>query len=286
MRTIQSMDDIKKASDSVTLTTIDVQQYIMQVIYRRKERKNMFRGKKLIIGIIAAAFLVCAVGFTVAKVWELNGPGGSPFKYSLFSRTSYSHSQLVDSEWEKVKPGGALAVLRTKDNPTNTVSISLKPLIVDSINQLKEKVGDKFKEPIDIPIGYSFSEGQINTSIDDSIWDAMLEAGKSPQKDVVRVIEPSQNIGSYRMIYKNSEKEIDVALTFNWKWAELSQPDEGQKVSTVAINNFDAIYTNGNGRSEIKWIDSFNGANILYSVGCPEGHVTKEALLKVAKSLK
>lgn len=286
MKTIQSMDDIKKASDSVTLPSIDVQSNVMQAIYRRKEGRNMSRGKKLIIGIIAAAFLVCSVGFTVAKVWELNGPGGSPFIYSLFNKTSSSQSNILDAEWENVKPGGALAVLRTKDNPTNTVSISLKPLIVDSINQLKEKIGDKFKAPINIPAGYTFSEGQINTSIDDSIWDAMSEAAKSSQKDVVRVIEPSQDVGTYRIIYKSAEKEIDVSLTFNWKWAELSQPDEGQKVSKVDINNFEAIFTDGNGRAEIKWIDSSKGANVLYSVGCPEGSASKDEMLQVAKSLE
>ncbi len=286
MKTIQSMDDIKKASDSVTLPTIDAQQYVMQVIYRRNERKNMLRGKKLIIGIIAAAFLICSVGFTVSKVWELNGPGGLPFKYLLYNNISHPRSQIAESEWKNVKPGGAIAILRKKDNPENIISIYYKPLIVASINQLKDKVGDRFKTPSDIPDGYTFSEGQINTSCDNSVREAMLEEAKSSTEDIVRVIEPSQNIGTYQSIYKNGEKIIDVSVTLNWKWAELRQPDEGQKVARIDVNNFEAIFTEGNGRSEIKWIDSFNGANILYSVGCPKGHVTRDTLLQVANSIK
>lgn len=290
MKTIQSIDDIKKGSDSITLPTIDVQQNIMQAIYRRKERKNMFRGKRLIIGIIASIFLVCSVGFTVAKVWELNGPGGLPFKYSLFNNTTSPRSHMEESEWStnwnNVKPGGALAVLRRKDNPKNIIGITYKPLIVESISQLKDKVGDRFKVPSDIPKGYTFSEGEINTSSADSIRDAMLEEAQNSAEDIIRVCEPSQNIQSYKIIYKNGKRIFEVSVTFGWKWAELSQPDEGQKVSRVNVNNFEAIFTNGNGRSEIKWIDSFNGANILYSIGGPEGHVSKDTLLQVANSLK
>lgn len=284
MKTIQSMDDIKKASDSVTLPSIDIRQNVMQKINSRREGKNMLVRKKLIIGITAAVFLICSVGFTVAKVWELNGPGNIPFKFSLF-KASHSHSLTTTEEWKNVKPGGALAILRIEGYSKNIISISLKPLLINSINVLKERVGEGFKAPADLPEGYSFSEGQINTGFDDVLRDSMLEEAKSSKKDVVRVIEPSQDVGSYTIIYKNQNKEIDVSLTYNYKWPELSQPDKGQKVSEIDVNSFKAIYTDGNGRTEIKWIDSSNNANIMYSIGCPKGHAAKDELLRIAGSL-
>lgn len=286
MKTIQSIDDIKKASDNVSLPSINVQQDVMQKIYRRK-KKNMFRNKKIIITIVAAVFLIFTVGFTVTRVWDLNGPGGSPFKFSLFNENKAAKHGAGHEEWKNVKPGGALALLKTKDNSNNRISITLKPLTIDSIEKLRNSVGSNFKQPSNIPSGYTFSEGEVNTNTNDFISDSMIAEAKTTQKEyIVRVIEPSQEIGSYRIIYRNQDKLFDVSLTFNWKGSELSQPDQGQEVSKVDINGFEAIYTNGNGRSEIKWIDSSNGANILYSAGCPSQDLTKDELLQVAKSIK
>ncbi|HEX2924643.1 MAG TPA: hypothetical protein VHP38_00030 [Ruminiclostridium sp.] len=178
-----------------------------------------------------------------------------------------------------------MAVLRIKDNPKNIIGITFKPLVVSSINELKERVGSKFKEPGNLPEGFSFREGQINSNIDDSIRYSILKEAEETRKDVVRVIEPSQEVGAYHIIYKKGNRTIDVSITVNYKWNELSQPDKGQRVTDVGIKNFDAIYTDGNGRSEIKWIDNSNGANILYSIGCPKGDATKEELLQLAASV-
>lgn len=295
MKTIQSIDDITKASDTVSLPSIDVRQNVMQKIYRRKENKRMIRGKKLSVAIIAGIFMVLAVGFTVAKVWELNGPGGNKFKYSLFndgmSKISSQQLEIINSQWQSLKPGGVIAVLKTKDNPKNLITVSSKPIIFTGLNELKEKVGSSFIAPTFIPDGYSFKEGQLQSGVNASIREEMLkemrEEGDKAKKDVIiKVLEPSGNVDSYSITYqdRNEKNQIDVSLYFNFEGNEFSQPDNGQNVDKIKVSDFEAIYVKDKGRTDIKWIDS--SKHILYSVGCPGENVSKDELLKIAESLK
>lgn len=286
MKIIPSIDQIKDFSDMVTLPAIDVKPKVMENIYRRKEKNSMFKSKKLLLCVVTSVILICTVGFTILKTWELSGPGGS-YKYSLFESSSSDNSKLVKSQWDKVQPGGALAIMQTKNPSQNKVKIYPKPIVLTTINDAKEKIGESFKEPSYLPEGYKYSNCDINASLPSSLHDEIMAEAKDSKEDViVKIIKPSDDTGSYTLTYKSNDKIIDVSLSFNWIQAELSQPDHGQKVSKIAINNFEAIYTDGNGRKEIKWIDTTNGVNTLYSVGCPESSTSKEELIKVANSLK
>jgi hypothetical protein len=60
MRNIKSTDDIKKASDSITLPSIDVRDKVMQNNIKRKEERSMLNIKKLVICTALAVFLICS----------------------------------------------------------------------------------------------------------------------------------------------------------------------------------------------------------------------------------
>lgn len=289
MKIIQSTDDIRKAAELVTLPSIDVRQNVMQKIYRRKEKQTMKRSKRILLVIAATVFFTIAAGFTAVKVWELKGPGGLPFKYSLFSENSKELSaELLEqrnAQWEKVQPGGALAVLRTKNNPENVIGVTFKPLVTNDPAELEQKIGDAFKEPASLPEGYSFKEGQLNWGINDQIRTSMLEEAKETEKDsVIRIIEPSGSISSYSLIYTGRGGELNISLNFDFVGDELNQPDTGNKVTKIKMGGFEAIYTEGDGRSEIKWIDGQD--KIMYAIGCPQGNIDQNELVKVAESLK
>jgi hypothetical protein len=130
-------------------------------------------------------------------------------------------------------------------------------------------------------------QGNIMGGLNDSIINEMIEESKTTDKEaVIRVVEPSENVDSYSIIYQNQSNKhlFDMSLHLNFQGNELNQPDKGQDIDKIKVRDFEAIYVKDRGRTDIQWIDS--SKHILYSVGCPGGNVTKDELLKIAESLK
>lgn len=283
----QSTDNLKQAFNKINLPPIDVRESVMTKIFNKEANKYyMFNKKRVLVGIVLMSFLLCTVGFAAAKVWELKGPGNNPYRFMIADNIDSSvSSELIKDEWKNLQPGMVLAVLEVND-PSQRISIHSKPLTLQSLDALKEKVGDKFKSPAVLPDGYSFVGAEITFSFDKSIRDQMLEESKNTDKPfVIKTFETTDKIVSYSILYKNRDKSISVSFYLDWTGNDIYD-FTAKDAEKIKVNNFEAIYTNQSGRNEIKWLETGSDTNTLFCIGSPSSHASKKDLLKMAESLK
>lgn len=287
MKSSQPTDDLKQVFESINLPPVDVKQSVLQRINNRNGRRTyMFNKKRLIFGIVLAAFLLCAVGFAAMEIWELNGPGNTPFTYQTVTRDTQFSSAVVKEEYENLEPGNILAVLRVKDNPKKTISLLSKPLIVKSHDEITEKIGKTYKSPDNLPAAYSFKEAEIKYMIDESFRDEMIKESENTDKDYIyRILKPTDEVSTLNITYLNGDKQINIFSMYNYHGNDIYDGNGAKKVTKLNINGFDAIYAEYKGRHEIMWLEIANGANTYYSVGAPSA-TPKDDLLQIAESLK
>ena len=291
MRNIKSTDDIKKASDSITLPSIDVRDKVMHKIYKRKEERSMFNIKKLVICTALAVFLICSVGFAVIKSFELRDSQNSSYMYKFTNSDCTSEqSKLVETEWNNLGQGDALAILfvSEKSNLDNKISVLTKYKQIYDFDEIRKALGKSFKEP-SLPDGFAYKEGHVGYGINEQLRNEMIEESKSQNKNLVlKTVKSSDIIHDYSLRFSNSENhEIDISVYFGWEAVEMYEWNKDKRKGTkISVNSIEGIYTNSSGRAEITWLDSSNGFNAFYSVGCASGTLTKDELLKTAESLK
>jgi len=293
MRNIKSTDDIKKASDSITLPSIDVRDKVMHKIYKRKEERSMLNIKKLVICTALAVFLICSVGFAVIKSFELRDSQNSSYMYKFNFQNSdctSEQSKLIETEWNNLGQGEALAILfaSEKNNPDNKVSVLTKYKQIYNFDEIKKMLGNSLKTP-SLPDGFTYKEGHAGYGINEQLRNEMIEESKSQNKNlIIRAVKNSDIIHDYSLKFSNSENhEIDISVYFGWEAVEMHEWNKDKRKGTkISVDSIEGIYTNSSGRAEISWLDSSNGSNAFYSVGCASGMLTKDELLKTAESLK
>lgn len=287
MKDSQSVDEIKKAFDQISLPPIDVTQRVMSKIYSRREKRAMITRKKLIIGILVAMFLISSVGFVAVKTWNLNGPGNIPYKVQIINGSDYIPQEIYQDEFDKLERGKALAVMKVHDNPKNSIIVHLKSTVVRSIDEISSKIGNGFKAPEVLPEGYIFSEADYNCKFDDSYSADLIKESKITSEDYIfKVLEPSNEISNYSLTYKKGETSIFVSVHFNYPSTEIMQMNNGQKAEKININNFEAIYCEHDSTGEITWLENQNGSKTLYAIRSTMlDKDTKANLKMIAESL-
>lgn len=288
MKDIQS-DDIKEIFSKVSVPPIDVKRKVMQKIYDRKEERSMSMRKKLIIGVLISVFLLSSVGFAAMKMWELNGPGNTSYKYQLIDKGDTLPPELYREEYDKLEPGKALAIMTTKNNTKDTISIRLKSVIVESMDELTSKVGDKLKYPAVLPQGYSFKEASYNYKFNDSYAPDMIAESKVSDEDYIfKVLEPTNEVSHYSLTYNNeNNNSIFVSVAFDYPSNNIYDINNGHKATKININSFEAIYVEHSGMGEITWLEDQDGSKTYFSIRSINlNKNTRDDLIKIAESLK
>ncbi|MCX7746138.1 MAG: DUF4367 domain-containing protein [Clostridia bacterium] len=287
MKDTQSTDNLKKAFENIALPPIDVRQDVMQRIYNRKEVKPMFNKKKLLIITVLAVVLLVSAGFGAMKIWDLQGPGNSPYTYQLFDRGDTLPPDLFRDDYEKLAPAEALAIIKVKDNDKHAINLRIKPKSVKSLYELSSIIGNGFQTPSAVPEGYSFKEGNIGYRYDESYAKEMIEESKNTDlKYIKRVLKPTDQISDFTLVYSNNKNEITVSTIFNYPSKDIQDIENGQKVNKVKVNNFDAVYVENNGSGQIVWLKNNQGNMTYYCIrSLLLDQDTKDHLLKIAGSL-
>lgn len=221
------------------------------------------------------------------KILDLNGPGNIPYKFQIINGGDYIPQEIYQEEFDKLERGKALAVMKVHNNPKNSIILHLKSTAVRSIDEISEKIGDRFKSPDVLPEGYTFSEADYNNKFPDSYSADLIAESKITNKDYIfKVLEPSNEISSYSLTYKNGETSIFVSVLFDYPSTDIYQMNSGQKADKININNFEAIYCEHNGIGEITWLENQNGSITQYAIRSTTlGKDTKANLKMIAESL-
>lgn len=288
MKNMQSTDNLKQLFTSIQFPPIDVRDQVMERIQNKKGvKKYMTNKKRLAVVLVLVVFVICAVGFSALKVIDLRGPGNTSYSFQLIDKGDpLPDKEMLQTEYEKLQPGQTLAWMKVHNNPNQTIQLFQKPLILNNYEDLSARVESGFASPAYLPAGYTFQDGQIGYHLDNAVAEEMKAECKTTDKDyLIHVYNPSSTINNYSINYRNGDQGFNISLFFDWKGTDIFEVNRGTHAEKVKIKDFEAVYTDSDGRTEIKWLESENGSNTFYSIGAPSGFLSKEELIKIAESM-
>jgi hypothetical protein len=282
-------EDLRNSFTGIRLPDIDVTKSVMQRINRKQERESRFRWRNPVIGIVLSIALLLTAGFSAIKVWDLAGPGGLSYQYELLDkRDPLPPEEVYLTQYKSLEPGKALAIMKTKNNDKNAIHLLPKQIGGLSLEELTRAVGEKFREPSVIPPGYVFREGAFDYKMDESYREEMIKESRNTDKDyLIKVVEPLQVISHYDIIYKNDNKTIMVSAFFNYPIKNIQDIEKDHKATKVTIKDFEAIYVEHDGFSDVAWLEKQDGSTTYYLVRSNSLYDNvKEDLVKLCESMK
>ena len=289
MKDIQSVDNMKQAFDYICLPNIDIKNKVMEKIYERKEKCNNKRKKNLLVVILISALLIFTAGFAVLQVWNLEGPGGSGYNYELIDKGDMLPEEVYKAQFENLEPGKALAIMKTRDNPKKSIHLWTKPIRSQSMTELSNKVGSKFRSPTFLPQGFEFVEGGMDYKFSRSYRTKMIRESKNTDEEYIfKVLEPTNEIQDYHLVYRKNYDTIAIDVFFDYPIKTIQEVNSGHRVTKVNVNDFEAIYTEHDGIAEVTWLDDRNGDTTYYNIHSStiDGNTMKNELIKMGESLK
>lgn len=287
------MDNIDELFKDSKLPEIDVKEKVMERIYAKKQVKRTSTRKRVIAAVAITIAMCFVAGFTVKQMLELKGTGGNKYTYSIFQRSDDKVSSILSEEMKKLNPGETVILLKTKDNPKNIFSVYTKPITLSNIDELKKSVGDNIKLPAYIPEGFSVSNCSLEKGFDKFSREDMIEEAKKSKETVIKkVLQPTDEIEAYKVMYTKGNDFIDFNLrSVDMKYNTFGSDKRGQSLKKVKVNDFEAAFLEDGHNFELTWLKNLDKRTETYSVryGSAEKNSSdniEKMLIRIAESIE
>ncbi len=277
MKDIPSAIEIKKIFSDDNLPTINITENTMHKILNQNTKKSRATFKRLLIAIPLAITLISSTVFAMGHIWLLKGPNENSYNYSLeVVNTEPKTYSMFSNEINNLEPGKVLFIFQKKITPI-IIETHFGEQKYDSLEQISQKVGrQRFISPAFLPDGYKFKEATIDFSkISDSfIAELEKECQNEDQEYFCKIadIDPNNEVIGYSLLYqKVNQQEMvaeDIRVTVNYDWTldEINERKYDQHAEKIEIKDFEAILTQWDWKSEIKWLIKENNSNTYISV--------------------
>lgn len=268
MKNFHSEDELKQLFQNTSLPSIEVKEAVMKKLQAGKDSKPNLNTKKRLLLVAIISVLLITVGFTALKAWELKGPGDTTYKYEILpSGDSIPSQEIYMSEYEKLSPGEALAIMKTKDNPRDTVQILNKAVIIGNLEELYGKLDNQFRSPASLPQGYEFEEGSIGYKYNDSDIQEIIKDAKVASSDyLIRKLAPTKDLSHYSITYRKDLSPIFINVIFDYPIKTIYDINAGQKNQIINIKDFEAVYIEHDQFGEVAWLEEIDGSTTYFSI--------------------
>lgn len=274
------MSALKKIFSDDNLPTIDVTESIMQKISAKSENQGKATLKKVLIAIPMAVMLVSTTVFAVEQLlWSLKGPKGNTYNYSLVTGYDPKTTNMFRQEINSLEPGQMLFVFHrsSPDSAPRIVDTHYAQVKNISLEQITQRVGSqRFISPDVLPDGYSFREATIDIwKVSDSLIAQLEKECENEQEEYfcrIMDMEPNSEVWGYSLVYQHADsqetgaEDIRVSVCYDWSLDEINERFYDQYAEKIMINDFEAVLTQWDWRSQIKWLVKDNDLSTYISV--------------------
>ncbi len=277
MKDIPSATEFKKIFSDDNLPTINITENTMHKILNQNTKKSRTTFKRLLIAIPLAITLISSTVFAVGHIWLLKGPNENSYNYSLeVVNTEPKTYSMFSNEIKNLEPGKVLFIFQKNSTPT-IIETHFGEQKYNSLDQISQKVGrQRFISPAFLPDGYKFKEATIDVSKISDSFKAELEkeCQNEDQEYFYKIadIDPNNKVIGYSLLYQkdNQQEKVaeDIRVTVNYDWTldEINERKYDQHAEKIEIKDFEAILTQWDWKSEIKWLIKEKNFNTYISV--------------------
>lgn len=277
MKDIPSAIELKKIFYNNNLPIINITENTMHKILNQKTKKSRITFRRLLIAIPLAIALISSTVFAVGHIWSLKGPNDNPYNYSLEAvNTEPKTYDMFSSEINSLEPGKVLFIFQKKGIPT-IIETHFGEQKYNSLEQISQKVGrQRFIAPDFLPDGYKFKEATIDFSKISNSFIAELEKEYQNEEQEyfckIADIDANNEVIGYSLLYQKVDQQdtvdedIRVSVNYDWTLDEINERKYDQHAEKIKIKDFEAILTQWDWKSEIKWLKKENNSNTYISV--------------------